>query len=154
MIEGHLLAHQRLHTAHARRTVEVFDIELAVDGKLAVMTLRTEIPGPVQFHFSQNSENAPHAQFPVVCLMTTRARDEALIRSRFGKLQQLSQGCGSGLMQGGTKRHLHCLQIHAAGLSALGKDTTQQRSYFARDLGLDRVGRFFSSVVSVSSMGR
>jgi hypothetical protein len=46
---------------------------LAVDGKLSVMTFRAEIPGPVQFHFSQNSENAPRAQFTVVCLMTTRA---------------------------------------------------------------------------------
>jgi hypothetical protein len=57
-------------------------------------------------------------------------------------------------MQGGTKGHLHRLQIQIAGLLALGEDTTQQRGYFARDLGVDRRGRFFSSGVNASSTGR
>jgi hypothetical protein len=57
-------------------------------------------------------------------------------------------------MQGGTEGHLHRLQIQVAGLLALGEDTVQQSGYFARDLGLDRLGRFFPSDVSVSSTGR
>ena len=45
-------------------------------------------------------------------------------------------------------------QIRAAGVPAFGEDAAQKGSYFARDLGLDGVGRFFSSGVSVSSTGR
>jgi len=57
-------------------------------------------------------------------------------------------------MQGGTKGHLHRLQIQVAGLSTLGEDTAQKRGYFARDLGVDRLSRFFSSDVNVFSTGR
>jgi hypothetical protein len=46
-------------------------------------------------------------------------------------------------MQGGAETHLRRLQIHNAGLLQLGEDPTQKRGYFARDLGLDRFGRFF-----------
>ncbi|MCZ2077744.1 MAG: hypothetical protein LC130_22410 [Bryobacterales bacterium] len=57
-------------------------------------------------------------------------------------------------MQGSTEGHFHHLQIQGAGLLALGEDAAQQRGYFARDLGVDRRGRFFSSGVNVSSTGR
>jgi len=56
-------------------------------------------------------------------------------------LQQVTQGRCAGLMQGGT-------------LMALGEDAAEQRAYFARDLGVDRRGRFFTSGVSVPSTGR
>jgi hypothetical protein len=55
------------------------------------------------------------------------------------------------MMQGSAEGHLHCFQIRLAGLLALGEDASQERGYFARDLVLDRLGRFFSSGVSVSS---
>jgi hypothetical protein len=86
--------------------------------------------------------------------VAARARDDALFSGRLGELQQLSERRRSGLMQGGAEAHLHCFQIQAAGLLPLGKDTAQQRGYFARDLGMDRFGLFFSSDVSVSSTGR
>jgi hypothetical protein len=57
-------------------------------------------------------------------------------------------------MQSSAERHLHRLQIRLAGLLALGKDASQQRGYFARDLVLDRLGRFFSCGVRVFSTGR
>jgi|SRR6266542_5760750 len=57
-------------------------------------------------------------------------------------------------MQGGAESHFHRLQIRLAGLPALREDQRQQRGYFARDLVLDRRGRFFSSGDSVSSTGR
>jgi hypothetical protein len=57
-------------------------------------------------------------------------------------------------MQGGTEGHLHRLQIQVADRLAFGEDTAQQRSYLARDLGVDRRGRFFSSGVDVSWTGR
>ena len=74
--------------------------------------------------------------------------------SRVWKAQQLSKSRRAGLMQGSAETHFHRLQIHAAGLSSLGEDAAQQRAYFARDLGVDRFGRFFSCAVSVSSTGR
>ena len=86
--------------------------------------------------------------------MAAWAGDGAKIGGRLGELQQLTEGCCAGLMQGGTEGHLHRLQIQVAGLLALGEDTAQQRGYFACNLGVDRRGRFFSSGVSVSSTGR
>jgi hypothetical protein len=58
------------------------------------------------------------------------------------------------MMQSSAQSHFHRLQIRLAGLLALGEDARQQRGYFARDFVLDRLGRFFSSGVSVSSTGR
>jgi hypothetical protein len=127
---------------------------LAIHGKLAVVTARAQIPGARQFHFTQRGENAPRAQFAVVRLIAAWAGDGALIGGGLAEPQQLTQGRCSGLMQGGTEGHLHRLQIQVAGLLALGEDTAQQRGYFARDLGVDRRGRFFPSGVNVSSTGR
>jgi len=68
--------------------------------------------------------------------------------------QQLAEGAGAGMMQSSAECHFHRFQIRLAGLLALGEDAGQERSYFARDLVLDRLGRFFSSGVSISSSGR
>lgn len=96
----------------------------------------------------------PRAPFPVVRLTAAGAGDVALFRGRFWKLQQLTEGRRAGLMQRGTEGHLDRLQIQLAGPLALGEDAAQQCGYFARDLGLDRRGRFFSCGVNVSSTGR
>jgi len=53
VIEGSLLTHDGLHPAHAWRAVAVFDVELAVERELAVVTVRTQIPGARQFDFAQ-----------------------------------------------------------------------------------------------------
>jgi hypothetical protein len=126
---------------------------LAIDGELAVVAARAQIPGARQFHFAQSGENAPRAQFAVLRLTAAWAGDSALAGGRLGELQQLAEGRRAGLMQGGTEGHLHRLQIQVAGWLALGEDAAQQRGYFARDLGVDRRGRFFSSGVNVSSTG-
>ena len=81
------------------------------------------------------------------------AGDGALVGGRLGELQQLTEAAAPP-DAGGTEGHLHRLQIQVAGLPALGENTAQQRGYFARDLGVDRRGRFFSSGVNVSSTGR
>jgi hypothetical protein len=78
----------------------------------------------------------------------------ARIAGRLGEPQQLTESRCAGLMQGGTKGHLHRLQIQAGDLLAPGEDTPQQGGYFARDLGVDRRSRFFSSGASVCSAGR
>ena len=86
--------------------------------------------------------------------MAARARDVAQFGGRFGELQQLSERRRPGLMQGGAEAHLYRLQIYGAGLLPLGEDAAQQRGYLARDLRMNRFGRFFSSGVSVSSTSR
>ena len=58
------------------------------------------------------------------------------------------------MMQSSAESHLYRLQIRLAGPPVLGEDARQQGGYFARDLLLDRLRRFFSSDVSVSSTGR
>src|SRR5207248_5965670 len=154
VIEGSILAYCGLHAAHTRRAVAVFDVELAVNGALAVVTVRTQIPGARQFHLAQCREKASRAQFAIACLMAARARDRAPAGGRLGELQQLSERRRPSLMQGGAEPHLHRLQIYAARLLPLGEDVAQQRGYFARDLRMDRFGRFFSAGVSVSSTCR
>jgi hypothetical protein len=47
-------------------------------------------------------------------------------------------------------RALNGLKIHTAGVAPFGKDTPEQRSYFPRDLLMDRSSRFFSSAVQPS----
>jgi hypothetical protein len=98
---------------------------LAIDGELAVVTAWAQIPGAGQFHFTQNRENTPRAQFAVVRLTAAGAGDGALVGSRLGEPQQLTEGRCAGLMQGGAEGHLHRLQIQVAGLLALGEDTAQ-----------------------------
>jgi hypothetical protein len=73
---------------------------------------------------------------------------------RLGELQQFCESGCSSLMEGGAEAHFYRLQIHAPGLLALGEDAAQQSGYFARDLRVDRFGRFFPCDVGVSSTGR
>ncbi|MEO7142257.1 MAG: hypothetical protein ABI165_02010 [Bryobacteraceae bacterium] len=54
-------------------------------------------------------------------------------------------------MEGGPQGALYRFQVEAPGLPAFGENSAQQRGYLARGLRLDRVDRFFSSSVSVSS---
>lgn len=48
-------------------------------------------------------------------------------------------------MHRGTEAHLHSLQIYTACPFPLSKDAAEQRGYFARDLSLNRCGRFFGN---------
>ena len=73
---------------------------------------------------------------------------------RDGAFEQSRQGDCSRPMDTGAQRSLYRFQVDAAGLPAFGEDAAHQRRYFARDLGLDRLRRFFSSGVSVSATGR
>jgi hypothetical protein len=87
-------------------------------------------------------------------LMAAWARNTALAGDRRGKLQQLRESRRSGSMNGCAKAHLHRLQIEAPGLLPLGEGAAQQCSYFAHDLSMDRLARFFPSALSVSFTGR
>ena len=68
--------------------------------------------------------------------------------------EQLAERRRPRLVHGGAKGSLHRFQIRTPATTPLGKDKSEQRAYFPRDLCLDRLGRFFSSGVSVSSTGR
>jgi hypothetical protein len=143
-----------LHAPHAGREVGVLDVEFPVSGELALVTTRTQIPRPRDLHRAQRGHHAPRAQFAVTRLVTAGTPKPALWFGWLAEAQQLAEGRGAGMMQSGAKGHLHRFEIGLAGLLVLGEDASQQRGYFARDLVLDRFGRFFSSGVSVSSTGR
>ena len=154
MIAGRLLPNQSLHAPHAGREVRVLDIQFGVDGELALMAMRTEIPGARDFHLAQCGEDAPRAEFAVTRLTAAGTWNRALLLDRLGEPQSPGERSGPSLMQGSAHRYFHRLQICFAGLLALGENTREQGGYFARALALDGFGRFFSSGVGVSSTGR
>src|SRR5436305_1435943 len=154
MIEGRLLADQSMHAPHARREVGVVDVQFVVGRELALVAIRTQIPRARDFHLAQGGQDTPRAQFAVTCLLAAGTRKRTLWFGRLAKAQQVAEGGGAGMMQGSAEGQFHRLQIRLAGLLALGEDACQQRGYFARDLVLDGLGRFFSCGVSLSSTGR
>ena len=94
------------HLAEARK---VFDIELAINGELAIVTMRTQIPRTVYSRPADYSEHGPGAEFLVARLVTTSTRQLTLIRRRRFELQQFTQGAGASLMEGGAQGALDCL---------------------------------------------
>src|SRR4029077_17474945 len=68
--------------------------------------------------------------------------------------QQMTQTRSPSLMHGATHQHFHSFQIDVTGLAQSAEDDPEHAGYFLADLLLDRLGRFFSSGVSVSSTGR
>jgi hypothetical protein len=77
-----------------------------------------------------------------------------MILVRNGACKQLRQSGGARLVDRSAQGDFYRFQIDATRLPPFGENTHHQRGYFARDLGLDRLRRFFSSGVSVSSTGR
>lgn len=75
----------------------------------------------------------------------TEQRKAPLVGRRGFELQQLGQGCSSGLMHRRAHCHLDGFQIQIAGLAARVKDHSQQLVYFAPDLLADRFRLFFSA---------
>jgi hypothetical protein len=143
-----------LHTTHAGGEVGVLDIKFLVGGELALVAMRTQIPGPRDFHHAQSGQHAPRAQFAITRLATAGTGKAALWFGGLAETQQLAEGGSASVVQSSAEGHLHRFQIRLAGLLALGEDASYQGGYLARDLVLDRLGRFFSSGVSVSSTGR
>jgi hypothetical protein len=143
-----------LHAPHAGREIGLLDIEFLVGGELALVAMWTQLPRACDFRRSQSGQYAPRAQFAVMRLATAGTRKAALGFGWPAEAQQLAEGGGADMMQRSAEGPLHCFPVHLAGLLALPEDASQQRGYFARDLVLDRRGRFFSSGVSVSATGR
>lgn len=118
------------------------------------MAMRTQIVWPRYSHLTDGGENWLGAQFHVMSPLTTSTSHAALIGRWFGKLQQPGERRRSRLVHGGANGRLHRFRIGAPAAVAFGEDTSEQRGYFPRDLGLDRLCRFFSSGVNASSTGR
>ena len=154
MIEGGLLTHDRLHAAHPRRELRVFDVQFDIGGELAGMTVRAQVVGARYFHFPHRRQNRLGAQLPVVSLVAAGTRKAPLVGNRSWKLQEFGQRRCSGLMHGRANRHFDGFQIQTARPAATIEDHAQQLVYFARDFLADRFGRFFSCAVRVSSTGR
>ena len=54
VVEGALLAHDRLHTPHSRRDLGVFDIQFDVGGELAGMAVRTQVVRARYLHLTHH----------------------------------------------------------------------------------------------------
>ncbi|MBC8165257.1 MAG: hypothetical protein H7Y20_05210, partial [Bryobacteraceae bacterium] len=154
MIEWCLLAHQRLHAPHAGRETGIGYIEFGVGRELAFMAVRAQVVGARNRSWTERSENRPGALVPITGPLAAVANDAALHTGGFRELQQLTQGAGSGLMQSCAESYLDGLQVEASCFAPLAEDDTQYLLYFARDFLLNRIRRFFSCGLIVSSTGR
>ena len=131
----------------------VLNVQFGDRRETGLVTVRTQILGPRQFHLAHGSEYGPGAQLAVVGLMAARAREVRWSGAGARELQQFIQGCCAGLMQGGAQGHLDRFQIRSPVFRARRR-RGPAAVYFARDFGMDRFRRFFSSGVNVSSTGR
>ena len=86
--------------------------------------------------------------------LATGARKASLVERRGGELQQLGERGRARPMHGRAHDSLHGFQVYESRLATALENHLQKLFYFPRDLGLDRLRRFFSSGVSVSSTGR
>src|SRR5207245_2671725 len=111
--------------------------------KLAGMAVWTPVVGTRYFHLTHGSEHRLGAQLPVMSLMAAGTSNGPLMGGGSGELQQLGQGCCTGLMHGRAHRHLEGFQIDTARLVATIEDHAQQLVYFPRDFLPDRGRRFF-----------
>jgi len=111
MIEGGILTHQGVHAAHARREFRVLNVQFHIGRKLSLMTVRAQIVGTRDLRLAHDREHWLGTEFPILCMMSTRAGQLTLIRSRNIELQQLAQGGCSGLSEDYPQCVLHRFQI-------------------------------------------
>jgi hypothetical protein len=71
-----------------------------------------------------------------------------------GGIEKTAHDCGPGPVHSRANQHFDSLQIHTSRFHPIMQDDLQQALYFACDFVTDRLGRFFSSGLSVSSTGR
>src|SRR6266571_2450521 len=115
----------------------------------------TQVVGTPDLYHTDNRKKALVAPFFETRRVTARTGHFNLIGIRQFELQQLRQGCGSGLMHSGPHGCLDALQIEPPCRLAVAENDPQQFFYFAGDFFLDRFDRFFSSADdAVCSTGR
>ena len=119
VIEGGLLAHQRLHAAHPGREFRVLDVQFDIGGKLAGVTVRAPIVGTGDFH------RVPRRSARAWCVVGGRGRvgrkgkARCAARRGRGELEQLRQGRGARPVQGRAHRHLRRFQVEAPALAPI-----------------------------------
>ena len=118
VVEGRLLAHQRLHAAHPRGELRVLDIQFDIGGELARLAVRAQVVGTQHFHRAHHGQDGLGAQLPVRSEVAASTRDGPLVGARGRELQQFGQGGGPGPMQGRAHRHLDGFQVETARLAA------------------------------------
>ena len=147
VIEGSLLAHRGQHPAYARRELRMVDVQFDIGGKLSGMAARTQVIRPRNMCATEHREKRLGAESLILRMVTTGARQLALLQRRGFEFEQLAQAGCAGLMQGRPKSVLHGFKIHLAALAALGKDAAQQLVYFPGNFLMDCSSRFFSCSV-------
>ncbi len=88
VIERGLLAHQSLHAAHPGRKLCIFDVQFDIHRKLAEMTLGAQVVGAGNAHRTYDRQGGFGADFLVLGVMATAARQLTLITRRGFELQQ------------------------------------------------------------------
>src|SRR5438132_1778565 len=147
MIERSLLAHQSVHAAHPGRKLRIFDVQFDIHRKLAEVTLGAQVVGASHAHRTDDRQDGFGADFLVLGVVATSARQLTLIRRWGFELQQLVEGGGARLVESRSQGRLYRFQIGPAVLAALGKDTAEQLVYLPRHLLMARSSRFFSCSV-------
>ena len=87
LLKGSLLTDECLHAAHAGRERGVNNVELGVGGKLALLTMRTQIIGACGYDLAEYGENGLRAQLAIACQLAAPTGNRALLRH--GEAQQL-----------------------------------------------------------------
>jgi hypothetical protein len=79
-----------MHAAHPGRKLRIFDIQFDIHRKLAHVTLGAQIVGAGHAHQTNDRQDGLAADFLVLGVMATRARQLTLIRLRDFELQQFA----------------------------------------------------------------
>jgi hypothetical protein len=117
------------------------------------MAVGAEVVGTDDRYGSDNGKNRFGALFLVPGLVAARTGKGSL-RVRRRELQQLGQSGRAGAVHGCAHRGLSRFQVEAAFLAPTLKQNLKEAIYFALDFEVDRLRRFFSCGVKLSSTGR
>ena len=153
LLERTLLADSSLHAAHTRGELRVLDVQFPISGKLAQVTVRTQVVRACEFGMADDGQNGFGAQPAVAGLLAASTKQSPLIGRRAGKPQQFGQSRGTGLVHRRTHRPFHGLQVQPSALAPTAEQNAYQPVYFTCDFFMNRNNRFFSSGVQVVSTG-
>jgi len=90
VIERGLLTYQSMHAAYRGRKLCVLDVQFDIHGKLTDVTSRAQVVGAGETHWTYDRQKGFAADFLVLDVMATAARQLTLIGRRGFELQQLA----------------------------------------------------------------
>ena len=118
VVEGCLLADDRLHAAHPGRELRVLNVQFDIGGELAGMAVRAQVVGARHFHHAHHRQDRFGAQFPIMRRVATTTGDGPLVCRRDWELQQFGQDRCPCMVHGGAHQHLGGLQFQMSRLAA------------------------------------